>query len=149
MPAVYPTGCPLELRFRDNALTDTITVEHIGSSDTLTASCPTTEGLGIECSVVLSRAGALPTNGVGEVDYAEDASLQIASDHFRGILGFPLSGNVNLEFESLADGVELSCTAAFGVSCGAFETGAVQTIGTFGWTIGGNDTVQFQSDIDT
>ena len=47
-------------------LTDTITLEHIGTSDTLTIlSCPTTEGIGSSCVVSLSRAGASTVSGIG------------------------------------------------------------------------------------
>jgi hypothetical protein len=129
-------------------LTDTITVEHIGSADTATVSCPTTEGTEVVCEVVLSRAGAIPHAGSGSVTIAEDATLQLASDQYQA--GGSIGGQgFELLFTSLADGTALSCAAAFGLGldCSSFETGAVQTAGTLTWTSGPDDTIQFQSDI--
>jgi hypothetical protein len=125
-------------------LTDTITVEHNGSTDVVTVSCPTTEGLGVTCSVTLTRPGASTTFGVGDDTIAEDSTLQFASDEIRGIQHF---SSFDITFVSLADGTPMTCTAAFGIPCGSFETGAVQTLGNFGWTSGDPDVVQFQSEI--
>lgn len=126
-------------------LTDTVAVEHIGTQDILNISCPTTEGLGVPCLVTLTRPGASTTFGVGKINIAEDSTLQFASDQFRGSQN---ATSFDLSFVSLADGPDLSCTAAFGGPCGFFETGAVQTLGTFGWSQGTGDVIQFQSDID-
>jgi hypothetical protein len=128
-------------------LTDTVTVEHIGSADTLTSSCSTTEGTGATCDVVLSRAGAVVQSGCCLVNIAEDATLQFASDQFQesGPIG---AQSDEVLFTSLADGLQVSCTAAFGSGCLVFETGAVQTAGTIHWSIGDDDTIQFQSDVE-
>jgi len=127
-------------------LTDTLSVEQIGSSDNLIISCTTTT---IErCTVTVTRAGVTAQGAPGDSFIAEDASLQFASDRF---VATPFSPNINsfsLLFDSLADESQMSCTAAFGSPCNTFETGRVQSLGQLTWAIGGADTIQFQSDVD-
>jgi len=138
-------------------LTETVTVEHIGSAD-IEITEPCLEDFG--CTVILTRAGATVVSATfgplvisesslvtgGKIGIAEDATLQFLSEEF-----IAASENFDfvLTFDSLADSTVLSCDqASLPFACSSFETGAVQTLGTIHWSSGGDDTIQFESDVE-
>jgi hypothetical protein len=152
-----PTALGDIIIFHD--LTETVTVEHIGSADTATtASC--LEDIG--CPVGLTRAGATVVSATfgpivisprslllgGKIGIAEDATLQFVSDEFIAVSQSDFSAFV-LNFDSLADGTQISCTdPSLTFGCTVVETGAVQTLGTIHWSSGDDDTIQFESDVE-
>jgi hypothetical protein len=133
-------------------LSDTVTVEHIGSADTATTSSCLED---IGCPVTLARASATVVSATfgplvisdgslvtgGKIGIAEDATLQFLSAEFIADIQQP---DFELNFDFLSNSTQLSCAQpSLPLGCSFFETGAVQTLGTIHWSSGADDTIQF------